>query len=136
MDRVGDVGPCDLGNEVGLHHQGAVRLVGHGAGLGAPWRRALVAGDLGPARERRAHGRAVLHPGGLEELLAVHARHDEVGEDHVHRLALEHLEGRLAVLGRAGLEARALKDAPQALAVRGLVVDHQDARFDGHAGLR
>jgi hypothetical protein len=64
----------------------------------------------------------------LEQGLAVHARHHQVGEHHMHGVLAQELERGLAVVGDQHLVAGALEDAPQAVTVGGLVIDDEDAR--------
>ena len=67
----------------------------------------------------------------LEHFDAVHARHLDVEQDEVGRLALGQREPLLAGRGADELVAFVLERHPQRIADRGFVVDDQDAGF-GH----
>jgi hypothetical protein len=63
----------------------------------------------------------------LEQRQPIEARHHQVGEHDVHALVPQQLQRHLAVFGDEHVVTGALEDAPQAVAVGGLVVDHEDA---------
>ena len=81
-----------------------------------------VAGD----DDRHDRGIALVHA--LHEVVAVHARHAQVGEQHVRRVEFRGFEG----LGAAGRERHAvpveLEDLGEVLAHDLLVVDDEDVR--------
>ena len=116
------------------HHQHDIVLV---PGLGhVAVDFALVDGvedglDIGIARQQQAYGAgpALAHLG--QELRAIHVRHAHVGDDQVHRLALEQGQARRAAVGRQHAVAVRAEQPPQRREDIRFVVDAQDGRRRG-----
>ena len=66
--------------------------------------------------------------GGAQHLDAAHVGHLDVGDQQVHRLALEQVDGRAAVFGEQHFVAFAPQHDRQQLPHRSLIVDDEDAR--------
>ncbi|MEZ4427957.1 MAG: hypothetical protein R3A51_09760 [Nannocystaceae bacterium] len=78
--------------------------------------------------------------GRLEQILARHARHAQVGDHHVHRVVAEDLEGRLPARRGADLQPLLLQHLAEGFEDALLVVNDEDTRLvgrgDGHRSTR